>query len=522
MAHYLKTPFLLALVFLANASAVLGQNIFQKRSDLNYRFTEFTSVHPSDTGFFVLGWAIPLIPIDSINGVLGNRRILMTWYNWDGTINKHEYFMVDSANYYGMWYSNHTLGENGFYHYGQLIDANTTISPNTSDVALIKFSLEGDTIWTKRYNSGYFDVATCGLITNNGDFVAVGYCNTGTNMFQRIIRFSNTGNIIWNKTYNSSYESFARYIIGDDEGNFFIGGFTRPQGGGNPKNARTRVMKIDSLGDIIWNKSIFGICDEFSSSLALASDGNLLVAKGKCKEQPTFQGTDNKLSLYKLNKNTGDTLWHKEYEPELLDLNDALFVQQLNDGNIILGGNSLKLFFNNQGDTIFGKQTGVLIKTDSMGNQLWMRHYFYNEGDSIGVAYNYLTDGKPTSDGGYILVGHTISNTWNDGWIIKTDANGCIDLSCVNGIEELDDEDFRLSIYPNPAEEYVSIDLPIQYNKGTLQVYTMQGQLVKTASITTSGTQSFSIADMPNGIYQLVVYSNTNKLLGREKLVVGR
>ena len=27
--------------------------------------------------------------------------------------------------------------------------------------------------------------------------------------------------------------------------------------------------------------------------------------------------------------------------------------------------------------------------------------------------------------------------------------------------EELDDDDFRLSIYPNPAEDYVSIDLPI-------------------------------------------------------------
>ncbi|UPT65909.1 MAG: T9SS type A sorting domain-containing protein [Sphingobacteriales bacterium JAD_PAG50586_3] len=127
-------------------------------------------------------------------------------------------------------------------------------------------------------------------------------------------------------------------------------------------------------------------------------------------------------------------------------------------------------------------------------------------------------------DDGFVLVGRTTHfSDFDDGWIIKTDANGCIDLSCINGVEELDDEDFRLSIYPNPAEEYVSIDLPVLYNSGVFQVYNLQGQLVKSAAITTGGTQTFSISDMPNGIYQLVVYSNNNnKLLGREKLVVAR
>jgi hypothetical protein len=75
-------------------------------------------------------------------------------------------------------------------------------------------------------------------------------------------------------------------------------------------------------------------------------------------------------------------------------------------------------------------------------------------------------------------------------------------------------------IYPNPAEEYVSIDLPIMYNTGTLQIYNLQGQLVKSVTITTGGTQSVRVAEMPNGIYTLVVYSAPNKLLGREKLVV--
>lgn len=77
-----------------------------------------------------------------------------------------------------------------------------------------------------------------------------------------------------------------------------------------------------------------------------------------------------------------------------------------------------------------------------------------------------------------------------------------------------------ISIYPNPAAENVSIDLPITYNKGTMQIYNLHGQLVKSASITGGGLQSFNTSDIPNGVYTLVVYSAANKLLCREKLVV--
>jgi hypothetical protein len=89
------------------------------------------------------------------------------------------------------------------------------------------------------------------------------------------------------------------------------------------------------------------------------------------------------------------------------------------------------------------------------------------------------------------------------------------------GIEEKVDLK-SITIYPNPAAEFVSIDLPITHTKGTMQIYNLQGQLVKSASITGGGLQSFNIAEIPNGVYNLVVYSAANKLLGRQKLVVVR
>lgn len=78
-----------------------------------------------------------------------------------------------------------------------------------------------------------------------------------------------------------------------------------------------------------------------------------------------------------------------------------------------------------------------------------------------------------------------------------------------------------ISIFPNPAQDYVSIDLPITHNKATLQIYNMQGQLVKNIAINGGGLQRIDTVELPNGIYQLLVSSAT-KLIGREKLVVAK
>ncbi|UPT65911.1 MAG: hypothetical protein M0D57_15555 [Sphingobacteriales bacterium JAD_PAG50586_3] len=93
MANYFKTPILLVLVFLANATDVFGQNIFQKRSDLNYWYDEFTSVFSSDTGFLAIGAGIPLVQIDSNTTIEGGGKSTFTWYDWNGNIVKQKGYL---------------------------------------------------------------------------------------------------------------------------------------------------------------------------------------------------------------------------------------------------------------------------------------------------------------------------------------------------------------------------------------------------------------------------------------------
>lgn len=528
MQQKLKIAALLLLATLANATAVFGQNIFQKRSDLNYWYDEFTSVFSSDTGFLAIGAGIPLVQIDSNTTIEGGGKTTFTWYDWNGNIVKQKKLSKDSTTYYSMWYGANTFSEDCFYHFGGLDDSATTAFPNSGDILAAKFNYEGDTIWTKRYNSGQFDTGTSGVVASNGDFIGVGVSRLPINgqIHTRAIRYDSLGNIIWDKAYNNIYGNRTEFVTKDNNGNYYLAGYAEinNNGGSNPKNVRAMLLKIDSLGNQIWMKYIHGICDDYSGGVGLATDGNIFLAVSKCFDQPEGNAIYAHYALIKINSNNGDTIWHKEYPIQYNGgFEQPHFLRVLYNGDVLIGGLGLKVYYDNLGNPQSGADGAELIKIDSAGNMIWQRYYIYNEDDVENMAISYISDGKQTPDGGFILVGRTSHFTdFDDGWIIKTDANGCIDLSCVNGVEELDDEDFRLFIYPNPAEEYVSIDLPIMYNKGTLQAYNMQGQLVKSAAITTGGTQSFSISDMPNGIYQLVVYSSNNKLLGREKLVVAR
>jgi hypothetical protein len=241
------------------------------------------------------------------------------------------------------------------------------------------------------------------------------------------------------------------------------------------------------------------------------SDGNLAIASGYSPINNWPSDFKGYLYVAKIDINNGDTIWTRKFG-KAIEYGQILFsITELSDGSLVSAGYTF--------ENGFQKQFAVLLKTSSNGDSLWLR-YYTAENLPADSSESYFFHVQETYDNGLIACGWMYYQGSQNFLAIKTDANGCLDLSCVNDVEELEEDDFRLSIYPNPAEDDVSIDLPIMHNTGILQIYSLQGQLVKSASITTGGTQSFSIADMPNGIYNLVVYSSTNKLLGREKLVV--
>lgn len=73
-------------------------------------------------------------------------------------------------------------------------------------------------------------------------------------------------------------------------------------------------------------------------------------------------------------------------------------------------------------------------------------------------------------------------------------------------------------IYPNPASENITVELPISTGKSSLRLYEITGRLIQEKQLQV-GTNSFSITELPAGVY-LAEVVNENGRIGKMQRIV--
>ena len=121
----------------------------------------------------------------------------------------------------------------------------------------------------------------------------------------------------------------------------------------------------------------------------------------------------------------GNKQWDKDFGG--INIDGLRSIQQTFDGGYILGGSSEGNASGDKTQNSWGVRDYWILKTDSLGNKLWDK-------DFGGTDQDELWSIQQTTDGGYILAGHSLSNisgdktqnSWGnyDYWIIKTDSLG--------------------------------------------------------------------------------------------------
>ncbi len=153
---------------------------------------------------------------------------------------------------------------------------------------------------------------------------------------------------------------------------------------------------------------------------------------------------------------------------------------------------------------------GMLIKTDSAGNQQWLRTYYANTGFD-----NYVYDLKATSDNGFLLTGSG-GIASQDAWVVKVDSNGCEIVNCNVGINEFQVSDFKLNVYPNPATSEINISIEGEnindYEIFIFNVLGKEQKIVQSNSI-------ISVSELASGIYFITATSKDGKQRFIEKFV---
>jgi hypothetical protein len=267
------------------------------------------------------------------------------------------------------------------------------------DVYLIKTDAQGDTAWTKTFGGTLNDRAYSCQQTFDGGYVVVGYTwsfGAGDEDVY-LIRTDSLGIELWAKTFEALGRDHGWSVQQTSDSGYVIAGSTSPSG---PEPTDVYLIKTDPSGDTVWTRTFGGSSLDEGLAVQQTVDDGYIIAGWTM----SF-GMSGQVYLIKTGPQ-GDTTWTKTYGGA--DGEFGYSVQQTSDHGYIVAGSKT---------TASSGTDAYIVKTDSLGNEMWIKSYGSNDNDEAYCI-------RETFDNGYIAVGNTGPLAHDDIWLIKGNGNG--------------------------------------------------------------------------------------------------
>lgn len=317
--------------------------------------------------------------------------------------------------------------DGGYIMAGETSSSDNDITANYGlhDFWLIKIDLNGVMSWEKSFGGSQMEKAHDVEETSDGGYIIAGESSSNdgdlTNNYGNrdvwIIKVNSVGNIVWQKSYGGSSWDSAQSIEQTEDGGFIVAGESESTDGdvtGNHGGLDFWIMKLDSLGNLTWQESLGGSSWDSAESIHQTSDGGYIVAGSSESNDGnlTLNQGDKDYWIVKLDPN-GSIEWQRSVGGSEWDTSHS--IQQTTDGGYIIAGESKS----NDGDVALDHD-GLITSNDN-SNKIHGgdRDYWVVKLDSIGlILWQKLYGGsdwdagksvQETPDQGYIVSGFSNS-----------------------------------------------------------------------------------------------------------------
>ncbi len=408
----------------------------------------------------------------------------------------------------------------------QLSDGRFVIGGNAVDTSLVGLPA---LYWFDVYGQAlsYAEIATLPQYivrqmnkAHDDGFMLVGDVRVGPDIQAFLLKTDSAGQLEWSQLFGTTtYDDYFWSIERAPDGTYYIGGV---KGVGN-NSWDPWLLRVDSLGNEIWSFTNGTQYQDLGQAhLFTLADGNFVYGSGK----PTGNGGDQRPQLVKVDS-TGSILWSQEYD---VATHSALI---LDVQEIVPGGDLIACGYSTPINPYFD---GFLCRTNSQGDSLWLRHYWYTDSimnDGIG----YFNDVTPTSDGGFAAVGVMIQSmsgndppgASQDVWVLKVDSLGCVEPGCdlVTGITaQVTNLKDALRVWPNPVASGGNVPVEITLPEGLrqqplrLSLISADGKLVREEQLPAFLSRySFPISAYHSGLYMLHLSTPDTWLSGTKLMI---
>ncbi|MBK6996275.1 MAG: T9SS type A sorting domain-containing protein [Lewinellaceae bacterium] len=468
-------------------------------------------------------------------------------------------------------YSIQQTTDGGFVMVGVTLSNNGDVSGNHGgfDFWVVKMTVAGDIQWKKAYGGSNNDWPYSIQQTNDGGYIMTGLTmsNNGDvfgNHGDRdcwVVKLNEVGIIQWQKTLGGSGADEAFSVKQTNDSGYIVAGSSGSNDGdvsGNHGYDDTWVVKLSETGAIQWQKSLGGSSTDIARCIIQTMDGGYIMAgESDSNDGDVSVNYGNPdFWIVKLDGN-GSIEWEKSLGGPALDVASAIC--QLGDGSYVVTG-----YVGSGVPGHHGSFDYMVVKLSSSGEVVWDKVY---GGSSIDQAF----DIQPTTDGGFVVIGHTQSvngdvlnnNGGKDFWVLKLNEAGEIswqktlggsmgesgysirqtndggyilggftwstngDLSGSGnqgesdfwvvklshesvGTEDIATQSSYLEIYPNPASHNITLQLASEEPALTLRITDLLARQLSHQTISNGG--SADISALPNGFYLLTATTPSGKV----------
>jgi len=157
-----------------------------------------------------------------------------------------------------------------------------------------------------------------------------------------IIKLDETGNLIWQKTLGGSGEDSGNAILQTSDGGYTVTGYTESNDGdvsGNHGGFDAWVVKLDIMGNFAWQKAFGGSGMDKAVDIEQTSDGGYIMTGFTESNDGDISGNYGSADMWVLKVDViGNLLWQKTLGGANIDI--AYAVQQTSDEGFILAGSS--------------------------------------------------------------------------------------------------------------------------------------------------------------------------------------
>ena len=198
------------------------------------------------------------------------------------------------------------------------------------DIWVLKLFSTGEIEWQHTYGGAFSDYAPSIQQTSDGGYIVAGSSESfgAIDSDFWVLKLDSNGAIEWQDTYGGSDNDYARSIQQTSDGGYIVAGDTASFGA---VNNNFWILKVDSSGDIEWQRAYGGNSGDYAYSIQQTSDGGYIVAGYTL----SFGVESSDFWILKLGS-SGDIEWQHTYGGDFVD--HAYSIQQTSDGGYIVAG----------------------------------------------------------------------------------------------------------------------------------------------------------------------------------------